>query len=216
LQIRNKIKETERDNLKLINYNLQQRLNATPTFFTAKSMSDFVKNQARLCSTSNKGKRYTEKDKQFALMMHFYGPKVYRFLKKIWCLSSVRTLQRITEKWEIGVGISDFVLNVLFLKGQTMNVKGKECVLCADEMSLKSFLYYNYSKNEIIGLHEEETYKICDIAKTVLVLMIRGLHNSWKQHLGYFFVGTSCSSSSLKNIIFNCVSKSRSIFKIIL
>jgi len=218
-----KLKKTvrERDNLKVINYNLQQRLNATPTlsdfeemcdkFFNIKSMSDFVKNQARLCSTSSKGRRYTEKDKQFTLMIHFYGPKIYRFLKKTWCLPSVRTLQRITEKWEIGVGISNFVLNVLSLKGQTMNVKGKECVLCADEMSLKSFLYYNYSKDEIIGLHEEETHKICDIAKTVLVLMIRGLHDSWKQPLGYFFVGTSYNSLSLKNIIFNCVSKLNSI-----
>lgn len=104
-----KLKKTlrERDNLKLIHYNLQQRLNQTPTlsdfekmcdiFFTAKSMSDFVKSQARLCSISNKGRRYTAKDKQFALMIHFYGPKVYRFLKNTWCLPSVRTLQRITE-----------------------------------------------------------------------------------------------------------------------
>lgn len=133
-------------------------------------------------------------------------------LKIILCLPSVRTLQRITEKWESGVGISDFVLNVLSLKGQTMNIKGKRCVLCADEMSLKTFVYYNYSKEEIIGLYEEETHKVCDIAKTVLVLMIRGLHDSWKQPLGYFFVGTSYSSLSLKIIIFNCVSKLRSIF----
>jgi len=72
-----KLKKTvrERDNLKVINYNLQQRLNATPTlsdfeemcdkFFNIKSMSDFVKNQAHLCSTSSKGKKYTEKDKQY-------------------------------------------------------------------------------------------------------------------------------------------------------
>lgn len=140
-------------------------------------------------------------------MLHFFGPKVYRFLRRTWCLPTERTLQRETEKWEIGVGFSDILFKVLSLKGRAMTAESKECILCADEMSLKSFLYYNYSKDEIIGFHEEDTHKKFEIAKNVLVLMIRGLHNSWKQPLAYFFVSSSCSGNSLKSVIFNCINK---------
>lgn len=176
-------------------------------FFTNKSTCNFVISQAELSSKSRKGRRYSKETKQFALMLHFFGPKVYRFLRKTWCLPTERTLQRITENWEIGVGFSDFVFKVLSLKGQTMTDKSKECVLCADEMSLKAFLYYNYSKDKIVGFHEEDTHKKFEVAKNVLVLMIRGLHDSWKQPLAYFFVSTSCTGSSLKNVIFNSIHK---------
>jgi len=70
-----------------------------------------------------------------------------------------------------------------------MTKKGRDCVLCVDEMSLKAFLYYNYAKDEVIGFHDVETHKTTDVAKSVMVLMMRGIHDSWKQPIGYYFVG---------------------------
>lgn len=209
-------------NLKTINSNLQDRLdgpvtltdfnNICDTLFAGKpTMCSFIKNQARLCTVKAKGRRYTPEEKQFALMVHFYGAKAYRFLKKVWCLPSLRTLQRATENWEIGVGLSDFVFKVLSLKVQTLNKKGRDCVLCADEMSLKTFLYYNYAKDEVIGFHDVETHKTTDVAKSVMVLMMRGIHDTWKQPIGYYFVGSTCSGFSLKNIIYKCILKLTSI-----
>jgi len=40
-----------------------------------------------------------------------------------------------------------------------------------------------------------------------MVIMISGLHNSWKQSIGYFFITITCTEYDLKNIIFQTVQK---------
>jgi len=69
-------------------------------------------------------------------------------------------------------------------------------------MSLKSFLYYDIKKDEIVGFHNTNTFKSCDLAKSVMVIMIRGLYDSWKQPIAYFFVANSCTGPDLLSIIF--------------
>lgn len=51
---------------------------------------------------------------------------------------------------------------------------------------IKSNLYYNISKDEIIGFNETNNCKTYDPAKFVLVLMIRGINFNWKQPIAYF------------------------------
>jgi len=55
-----------------------------------------------MCKTRNPhGYRYTNDMKQLALIIYFLGPAVYRFLKNALNLSSVRTLRRVTSKYEL-------------------------------------------------------------------------------------------------------------------
>jgi len=145
--------------------------------------------------------------KQFALKIRFLGPKVYRLIKTTFNLPSIRSLQRVIERWEINPGFSDLVFKVLTLNGSTMSAKSKECVLCVDEMSIKAFLYYNTVKNQIIGFHNTGSIKTNELAKSVMVIMIRGLHDTWKLPLCYFFVASNCSGYNLQSIIFNCIQK---------
>lgn len=147
--------------------------------------------------------------KQFALKIHFLGPKVYRFIKTSLNLPSIRTLQRVTERWEIFPGFSDLVFKVLTLKGSTMSAKSRECVLCVDEMSIKAFLYYNTVKDK--GFHNTGSITTHEVAKSVMIIMICGLHATWKQSLCYFFVVTNCSGYDLQSIIFNFIQKLSSI-----
>jgi len=53
-----------------------------------------------------------------------------------------------------------------------MRMKSKECVLCVDEMSLKSFLFFDFKKYEIISFHNTGFIKPCDVTKSVMVIMI--------------------------------------------
>ncbi|CAI6368536.1 unnamed protein product [Macrosiphum euphorbiae] len=175
--------------------------------FLNKGFANFVKIQSKLTLQDPHGHRYSYEIKQFALMVHFMGPKVYRFLRKSWSLPSVRTLQRTTENWEINPGLNDFLFKVLAVKANSMTVKSKECILCVDEMSLKSFLYFDFKKDEIIGFLNTGFIKSCDVTKSVMVIMISGLHSSWKQPIGYFFVATTCTGYDLQNIIFQTVQK---------
>ncbi|CAI6356496.1 unnamed protein product [Macrosiphum euphorbiae] len=118
--------------------------------FLDKGFSNFVKVQFKLSLNQSKGRRYFYETKQFALMIHFLGPKVYRFLQKSMNLPSPRTLKRTTENWEINPGCNQFLFTVL-AKVKSMEPKYKQCVLCVDEMSLKSSLYYDIKKDEIVG-----------------------------------------------------------------
>ncbi|KAE9528813.1 hypothetical protein AGLY_012388 [Aphis glycines] len=48
---------------------------------------------------------YTDEFKPYALTICFFGTKVYRFLKSAWCLPIIRTLQRVSERWEINADV---------------------------------------------------------------------------------------------------------------
>ncbi|KAL4113634.1 hypothetical protein QTP88_017219 [Uroleucon formosanum] len=175
--------------------------------FLNKGFANFVKVQSKLTLLDPRGHGFSYQTKQFALMVYFLGPTVFRFLQKSWSLPSVRTLQKTTDSWEINPGLNDFLFKVLAVKANSMTMKSKECILCVNEMSLKSFLFFDFKRDEIIGFHNIGSIKSCDIAKSVIVLMIRGLHSSWKQPIGYFFIASACTGYDLQNIIFQTVQK---------
>lgn len=74
-------------------------------------------------------------------------------------------------------------------------------MLCADEMALKTNLFYNFSKDKIIGFHESNSRKKYEPAKYSLVLMLRGINEKWKQPIANFLVSNSCTGTDLKDII---------------
>ncbi|XP_050539008.1 uncharacterized protein LOC126904238 isoform X3 [Daktulosphaira vitifoliae] len=83
----------------------------------------------------------------------------------------------------------------------------KECILCADEMALKSNLYYMLQKDEIIGFHESNKIKTYSPVKYSFVLMIRGINFDWKQPIAYYMVSSSCTGFELQDIIFTIIQK---------
>lgn len=176
------------------------------------NMATFFEMQLKLAKSKGKGLRYPEMYKQFALTVYFLGGKaVYRFLQKQWQLPSKATLCRITKKWQITSGVNDFVFKVISLKVDALTVASKECVLCADEMSLKTFMFYNRSRDVITGFHETNGSRRYTPANSVLVLMARGIHSRWKQPIAYFFVENSCPVEDMKIIIFQAIQKLQSI-----
>jgi len=100
--------------------------------FLNNGFANFVKVRSKLALQDPREHKFSYETKQFALLIHLMGPKVYRFLRKSWSLPSVRTLQKTTEKWEINPGLNDFLFKVLA-------VKSKECVLCVDDCQLNLF-----------------------------------------------------------------------------
>lgn len=122
-------------------------------------------------------------------------------------LPSISTLQRITYKCEIIPGLNDSLFNILMYKIKHFNDEAKECILCADEMCLKSNLYYLLNKDEIIGFNQTNNTKTYNPAKFAFVLMIRGINVNWKQPIAYFFVSNSCTGYDLQDIIFLSINK---------
>lgn len=146
--------------------------------YISPSLFIVVKNNVLNKDKKPKGRRFSNEIKQFALTIYFLGPSVFHLLQRNFCLPAIRTLRKITSKYEFQPGLNDFMFNFLSFKTKTFSSDALNCILCADEMSLKTNLFYNLSKDQIIGFNHSKSSKTYDPAKHVLVLMIRGINHN--------------------------------------
>lgn len=209
-QLRSQIKQLKRKRSMTpeINYNLndehfielcEQKLGG--------NMAKFIEVQLKLCKTSEKGSRYPDYFKQFALTVYFLGgASVYKFLKNTFRLPSITTLNRITQKWNLFPGMNEFIYEIISLKVKGLSEDAKDCIICADEMSIKTNLFYTRNKDKIIGFHQTTGKNFYKPANHALTIMARGITKKWKQPVCYFFVNNSCPEEDLKLIIFNTIS----------
>lgn len=175
------------------------------------NLSMIVKNYVRMSQRKPQGFRYSSQVKQMTLTIYFFGLIVYRFLKNILQLPSPRTLRRVTEKVEIILGLNDILFNCLEIKMKNFKDDAKDIVLCVDDMAIKTNLFYNLSKDYIIGFNNSYDTKTYECAKHVLCFMIRSLNYKWKQPVAYFFINNSCTGIALKNTVFAVISRLQSI-----
>lgn len=170
-----------------------------------------IRNQLLLLGKSKKGARYSDEFKQFALTLNLLGPKAYKKLSEIIRMPSKATLGRITQKWKIYSGFNKFIFEVIKLKVSVMLEKAKDCLLCIDEMSIKSNLFYNLTTDIIIGFEELPNKRSTNIATSALVVMARGISHNWKMPIAYFFTKNSTNIDDLKEIIFESIRKLKSV-----
>ncbi|CAI6351626.1 unnamed protein product [Macrosiphum euphorbiae] len=78
-------------------------------------------------------------------------------------------------------------------------------------MSIKTHLYYNVSKDLIVGFNQSKSVRTYDPAKHALVLMIRGINCNWKQPIAYYLISNSCTAIDLNNIIFSTIRRLKNI-----
>lgn len=174
-------------------------------------LANFIIMQYYLSSKSLKGRRYTTEFKQFALTIYFLGRKVYRHLQETLFLPSETTLWRITSQWHIYSGLNDFIFKTIALKISNLEPVAKQCIICIDEMSIKTHLFYNRSKDYVIGFHQNNGYRSYNPANCALVLMARGIRYKWKQPLAFYFIYNSCKVQYLQPIVFQIITKCKSI-----
>ncbi|XP_074028845.1 uncharacterized protein isoform X2 [Leptinotarsa decemlineata] len=132
-----------------------------------------MKNQLTLLDKNPKGARYSKEVKHFALSLFLLGPKAYKKLSKVMRLPSLSTLRKLTEHWKITPGFNEFIFKILELRVPLMSGKGKDCILCIDEMSIKSNLFYNVSRDVVVGFEDLQNKRSTNIATSALVTMVR-------------------------------------------
>lgn len=81
----------------------------------------------------------------------------------------------------------------------------RHCILCIDEMNLKSHLFYNVSQDEIIGFEDTGNEKLPLPAKSALVIMARSIAGNWKLPVCFCLIETACKSNILKPILFDVI-----------
>lgn len=146
--------------------------------------------QLKLHKPTCKLGRYTDKMKQLALSIHFISPKAYRLLSTILKLPSVRLLHHTISKSQYEDGLNENVFEAIKFQTQSLDARDKNVTLCIDEMSIKTNLFYNVSKDAIIGFDSNIKNEFKP-ANNVMVVMVQGLGKKWKQSLGYFFTNST-------------------------
>lgn len=122
-----------------------------------------------------RGRRYDSDFKQFALSLYFISPRNYKELLKNFALPSIRSLQLFTKSWNIEPGINDKIFEALAVKLLSLPAIERHCILCIDEMCLKSHLFYNVSQDNIIGFQDTGYEKSHQLAKSALVILARSI-----------------------------------------
>lgn len=170
-----------------------------------------IKNQLVLLDKSPKGARYSSEFKQFALSLFLLGPKAYKKLSKFIRLPSPSTLRKVTEHWKMSPGFNVFVFKILELRVPLMSEKSKDCILCIDEMSIKANLFYNVSRDVVVGFENLGNKRSTNIATSVLVTMVRGISHNWKQPISYFLTKNAVNVEDLEDIIVKTIRKLKGI-----
>ena len=162
----------------------------------------FIKKQVSLALKKKQGRRYDDSFKAWALSLYHISGKAYRFLAKLLNLPSKSSLTSMVSRFASDVGFSEKSIFVLKQRVDAMTDSAKVCTLLMDEMSLKSNLFYNESRDSIIGFEDlGEGKKSNLVANSALVFMARGIVESWKQPVSYYLVNESCNSDFLKEIV---------------
>ncbi|KAL4089746.1 hypothetical protein QTP88_024718 [Uroleucon formosanum] len=198
--LQEKLKESERvqAELKQIIINLNRQIANEPNNkldtcletckeYLSLTLFMIVKSQIKNKERHFRGFRYSNESKQLALSIYFLGPRVYNLLHNPLFLPTSRSLRRITSKYEIDPGLNGFLFNFVSFKISNFKPEALDCILCADEMALKTNLFYNISKDKIIGFHESNSHKKYEPAKYALVLMLRGINENGNNLLIFMF-----------------------------
>ncbi|XP_029160751.1 uncharacterized protein LOC114932624 isoform X2 [Nylanderia fulva] len=158
-----------------------------------------------------KRKAKSSANKQSALEFFFIASGAYRFYQPLCLLPTVRQLWRYIRNWDIPPGLNDNVLNALHLKMKSLPLTERLCCLSVSEMRLRPHLFYNLSRDRIIGFHDTGVEKRRTLARKALIIIARSLAGDWEQPVAYYFYGSTCHVNIMKDLIFQAIIKLNSI-----
>lgn len=143
-------------------------------------------------ANKNKGKavsrKYSLELRKFALTLHFYLPKAYKFVRNEFnsILPHSRTLGKWYSKIDANPGFTQESLNMLTLKVNNSD-KPIYCALMIDEVAIRQHVewdgikYYGY-----VNIGGNTQSDSMEVATECFVLMVVCVNESWKLPVGYF------------------------------
>lgn len=140
-------------------------------------------------------KKYYQLERAFAISLHFFSPRAYRFVRRKFhnCLPHPKTLCKWYSSVDAKPGFTTEAFNILKLKVQNETTP-VVCSLIFDEMAIRQHIEYdgtNYYGYVDFGNNIQNDSM--HVAKEALVFMVVAINNSWKLHVGYFFINSTNS-----------------------
>lgn len=170
-----------------------------------------------LLQNGQRSRKYNPKIRTFALTLHFYSPKGYKYVRSIFnnALPSVSTIRKWYSVIDGKPGFSSEAFTVLKCKANEANIKGQEILGCLifDEMAIRKQIEYEQHTDEPIGCVNFGTNDIgtdtTKYAKEVLVFLVAGVSEKFKIPVAYFLISglKSAEKAALLQEVILLVSK---------
>lgn len=144
--------------------------------------------------TGRKEKKYSSRIRTFALTLHFYSPKGYKYVRSVFNknLPSVSTNRKWCSTINGKPGFSSEAFTALRCKSMEANRDGKEILVCLvyDEMAIRKQEEYDQHTDMKIGFVNYGTDSV-DLnnktyAKESLVFLVTGINEKFKIPVAYF------------------------------
>ena len=152
------------------------------------------------------GSRYSEEIKEFALTLHFYSPRAYKFVRKAPHLPHPATIR----SWCVNINCEPGFLEKPFSYIGKKVTKGQnDCIILLDEMSIKKQVQWDQKTSKFIGRVDYGGIKAEEVdteTTNVLVIMACGLQKPLFVPIAYFL--TNCLNGEiLKQLVFEAIKK---------
>ena len=152
------------------------------------------------------GSRYSEEIKEFALTLHFYSPRAYKFVRKALHLPRPATIR----SWCVNTNCEPIFIEKPFHYIEKKVTEGqKDCIILLDEMSIKKQVQWDQKTSKFIGRVDYGGIKAEEIyteAANALVIMACGLQKPCFVPITYFL--TNCLNGEiLKQLVFETIKK---------
>lgn len=181
---------------------LKEQIDAIP------NVNDTSKIFAKLITSSDSAKIYSEDEKWICQCLYFRSSAGYNFLRNSlgFHLPHSSSLHRWITIKNVSPGPSIPVLEEIKKLVSNFSNFEKEVVLLFDEMSVQANLTYDKSKDKIVGFVDEGNDQATNIiAKSVCVFMVRSICGKFKQSLYYIPCSTNIPAESLSAHVTKCI-----------
>lgn len=131
----------------------------------------------------NSKSRWSLEEKDLFIKMNYKSPIFYKYLHSLgFTMPCKKTIRAWYSEVPFNIGISDYIINVIKNKTESMDSMNQKCVLLIDEMSIKYEIEYDSRRVVIFGYEDlGEFGRNSNLAKHALVLMLAGINKPWKQ-----------------------------------
>lgn len=153
--------------------------------------------------------KYSPELRSFALTLHFYSPRAYRYVRKTFdtCLPHPRTLSKWYQHVDGAPGFTDTAFRALKLRSEASDNKTMYCSLMMDEISIRKHIEFDGTKYHCyIDMGTCLDDDSLPEAKDALVFMIVDLKSSWKLPVGYFLIN-GLGGEERKSLVLNCIER---------
>lgn len=155
-----------------------------------------------------RGRRYSEEMKKFATTLHYYSPRAYEYMSKMFPMPSTRVIRAWLKAVDGWPGFTAEVLDDLRRKHKDDTPRERLCSILLDGMSIKRSCNFDSSTGRFIGYvdlgHSQEPQDDLPLATDALVFMVVGLAAPWKMPFS-FFLNAGLSGEVLKNLVLEAI-----------